>query len=123
MKYLPVSVLATRSDGMCGGDSSNGGVSATHYDKLVVPCEDGYLSLDDVTERGYVILELQAPLVQGAPGSFVPQGEEAHTMFGGNYVTTSDSRFRRAYGWSPIALHDRVEGQRTMQLEGTPIAR
>ena len=121
MKYLPVSVLSTKSDGMAGNDSTNGGVSSTHYDKLCVPVEDGYLTLDDVTERGYIILELQKPAIAGAPGQFVPKGESAWTMFGGNYITTSDSRFRKAYGWSPIAIHDRVEGTRTLVLKGTAI--
>ncbi len=112
MKYLDVSVLTTPAvpgSWNEGIDCTAGGVTATHAQKLVVPCEDGYLTLEDVTERGYKILELQKSLVQGAPGHFTPEGVTRHTMFGGNYVTTSDSRFRRAYGWSPIAVHDRIE--------------
>jgi hypothetical protein len=122
MKYLPVDVLTTKSDFQFSGDSdcTNGGVTATHYDNLVVPCEEGYLTLEDVTERDYIILELEESGVRGAPGHFVPKGEESWTMFGGNYVTTSDSRFRKQYGWSPIAVHDRVEGTRSLKLEGTP---
>jgi len=122
MKYLPVTVLTQAPGGMFdNSDCTNGGVSKTHSQDLVVPCEDGFLTLEDVTERGLVILELEKSAVAGAPGHFVPKGETAQTMFGGNYITTSDSRFRRAYGWSPIALHDRVEGTRTLKLQGTAI--
>lgn len=104
MKYLPVSVYTS------GRDCTNGGVTHTHSDNIVVPMEDGYLSLDDVTERGYAILELEASALRGAPPHFKPEGEKRWTMFGGNYVSTSDSRFKRKYGYSPIAVHDRIEG-------------
>ena len=125
MKYLPIQVLTSAYDPASmfnDSDCTNGGVSKTHPGKLCVPCEDGYLSAEDVEERGYIILELEKSAVGGAPGHFVPKGETAWTMFGGNYITTSDSRFRRAYGWSPIALHDRVEGTRTLKLPATAVA-
>jgi len=104
MKYLPVSVYTN------GSDCTMNGVSFTHADKLVVPCEDGFLSLDDVTDRGYAILELEDSNLRGAPPHFKQAGRKGWNMFGGNYVSTSDSRFSRKYGWSPIAVHDRYEG-------------
>ena len=105
MKYLPVFVLSQVNSADC----SAGGVTYTNPDKLVVPCEDGFLSEADVAARGYVVLELMEPAFADCPPRFQPKGIEGWNMFGGNYVHTSDSRFRRAYGWHPIAVHDRVE--------------
>ena len=106
MRYLKVEVM--------GRDCTNNGVSSTHKDNLVVPCEEGNYSAEDVKEYGYEILELQASNLKGevygheVPPHFIPNGEKRHTMFGGNYVT-GDSRFTRKYGWSPLSVHDRIE--------------
>ena len=105
MKYLPVSVLST-----AGIDCTANGITSTHADNIVVPMEDGFLTQEDIDNGGYKVLEIQASRVQGYPQTFKQAGETRWTMFGGNYVTTSDSRFGKKYGHSPIAVHDRIEG-------------
>ena len=100
MNYLPVTVL---TEG--GYDCSCNGVTVTHAKKLVVPCEDGHLSEEDVEKRGYVVLELGVILKSI---HFKQPGKRG--MFGGNFVWSSDSRFGKAYGRQPIHVHDRHEG-------------
>ena len=105
MRYLPVNVYTNNSFGDC----TNNGVTFTDPDKLVVPCEDGFLSDTDVDERGYIVL---LPDEKGGVRNFVPETEQYHnkwTMMGGNFVYSSDSRFSRAYGHAPVAVHDRIE--------------
>ena len=104
MNYLPVDVYNS------GYDCTNGGVTATHANKLVVPCQSGHITEQEVEARGYIVLELQPAKVQGYPGSFKPRGDERWLMFGGNFVYTSDSRFSETYGPHPIKVHDRYEG-------------
>lgn len=105
MNYLPVNVL--RNTDM--SDCSLNGVTATDHYYLVVPCEDGHVSESDIDnmERDVVVLEFGEIL--GSP-HFKPQTNgQHHSMFGGNFVHTSDSRFSRKYGNQPIAVHDRFE--------------
>jgi len=102
MKYLPVSVYRS-----AGQDCSLNGVTSVAGVKLVVPCADGHISEEDVADRGYVKL---VPGELGGRINFAPEGtENVWTMFGGNFVYTSDSRFSRAYGGAPVHVHDRIE--------------
>jgi hypothetical protein len=105
-KFLPVFVFSNDL-----GDSTNGGVTFTSRSKLVVPCERGHITEADVEERGYVVLELTPSTLFVAPPHFEPEGEARWCMFGGNFVYTSDSRFSEEYGYSPIKVHDRIEGK------------
>lgn len=98
-RYLPVTVY--RND---GPDCTLDGITSHYGVKLVVPCEDGHISEEDVTNHDYVILEAREIL---GVKNFRPAGTKGHVMFGGNFVYTSDSRFSRTYGPSPIAVHDR----------------
>ena len=105
MKYLPVCVLST-----AGMDCTANGITSTHPTNIVVPMEDGFLTQEDINDGDYKVLEIQASRVRGYPATFKQEGETRWAMFGGNYVTTSDSRFGRKYGHSPVAVHDRIEG-------------
>lgn len=109
MNYLPVSVYANRSL----SDSSVNGVSLTHFNNLVVACEDGFMTAENVARRGAVIIEIvPAPLAHlGHPSIARPTGEhdQGRGIFGGNFLFSSDSRFGAKYGHSPIAIHDRFE--------------
>jgi hypothetical protein len=108
MKYLRVEVLSNSRF----SDSTNNGISVTH--QLVVPCEEGNITSDEVMEYGYKVLELvpsNLPQSAGYPPKFKELGEKRWTMFGGNYINSSDSRFGRTYGHSPVAIHDRIEGK------------
>ena len=100
-RYLPVSVYRSP-----GSDCSLSGITSTDDPYLVVPCHDGHITEDDVADRGYSVL---IPGTKGGALNFVPEGVEGWSMFGGNFVYTSDSRFSRLYGHSPIAVHDRFE--------------
>lgn len=105
MNYLPVNVYTSG-----GYDCTAGGVTHRMPERLVVPCEDGHITLEDVANRGYVVLELKTMNVGGRESvSFKPEGIRGHSMFGGNFVYTSDSRFAKKYGRQPIHVHDRVE--------------
>lgn len=100
-RYLPVEVYRTK-----GRDCTLGGVTCNDLNYLVVPCADGHITEEDVVSRGYIVL---VPGEKGGCANFVPEGVEGWSMFGGNFVYTSDSRFSRVYGNQPVAVHDRFE--------------
>ncbi|MCY9865067.1 hypothetical protein OTK49_21345 [Vibrio coralliirubri] len=109
MNYIPVHVLENKSL----GNSSNNGVSVTNFNNLFAQVEGGNLSLEDVQNRGGIILELVERKI-GANNykHFAPKTPELEgrwTMFGGCFISASDSRFSKTYGNYPLALHDRVE--------------
>lgn len=107
MKYLPVSVYRDGS----GYDCSMNGVTA-RFDRLYVPVKDGFLTREAIEAKGEGnrILAAKEPAFSDCPPRLYPETiSPSRTMFGGNFVYTSDSRFRRAYGWAPVAVHDRVE--------------
>ncbi len=61
--------------------------------------------------EGYAILVLEdspragpEPYLRAAPA-----GEKRWTMFGGNFIWSSDSRFRNEVSGRPIPVHDRIE--------------
>ena len=100
-RYLPVSVYRS-----AGADCSLNGVTSNDYNYLVVPCADGHVTEENVAERGYIVL---VPGEKGGEANFVPAGAEGWSMMGGNFVYSCDSRFSRAYGHAPVAVHDRFE--------------
>jgi len=101
-KYLLVFVYRNNL-----GDCTNNGVTSPKFNNtLVVPCEDGNITEEDVAKGGYVVLE---PGTAGGALHFKPRGTKKWTMAGGNFVHTSDSRFSNAYGRQPVSVHDRIE--------------
>jgi hypothetical protein len=92
------------------GNCSNNGVSAKFKSVCVINIEGPFDPSDDAPA---------VKLIKSRNGNLVcvPVGlEDKWTMFGGAYVTTSDSRFgaavKRLSGYEhsfPVALHDRVE--------------
>ncbi|RLD77627.1 MAG: hypothetical protein DRJ15_13150 [Bacteroidetes bacterium] len=102
MQYLPVNVLKHGDY-----DCSNNGITVTHSKKLVVPCEGGHITEEDIEKRGYIVLQLGT---MGRSMHFRQAGPKNHSMFGGNFVHSGDSRFGKAYGRQPIHVHDRIEG-------------
>lgn len=94
-----------------GTDCTNGGVTArsTH---LTLTNVDGPFQPTPDAPAAKLVLRSTGNL------TVVPDGLEGKwTMFGGNFVYTSDSRFSKAVetlggtkaGGYPIAVHDRVE--------------
>ena len=102
MNYLPVNVY--RND---GPDCSNDGVTTRYGCMFVVPCEDGFLTEEGLADREDVVFLDPAEIM----GSlyFKPRGLTGHSMFGGNFVWSSDSRFRQTHSNQPVRVHDRVE--------------
>ena len=95
------------------GDCTNGGVSATADEALVIG--DG---IDGISEaHGRPVLRLVKHGTMKI-AYLVPVGlENKWTMFGGNFGFCSDSRFRQAVGkicgyqfHGAVPIHDRVEG-------------
>ena len=101
MNYLTVEVYKNSF-----GDCTNNGVTNDALQTFVVPCEHGPISGDWAEKMEYVIL------VPGKAGNRMhvkPEGVGRHTMFGGNFVYSSDSRFGETYGRNPVHVHDRIE--------------
>lgn len=104
MKYLLVSVY--RHD---MGDCSMNGVTSPKRDlKLFVPHERGNYNEEELESRDDVAM-LELGSIRGSE-FFKPRGENRHTMNGGNFVYSCDSRFVEKYGDRPIRVHDRIEG-------------
>ena len=89
-------------------------MSATHKEVTIVNIDGPH----DPTLQAPAVRLIKRDDFGSRPGNVVcvPVGLEGKAMFGGAYVTTSDSRFaaavRRLSGYThgfPVALHDRVE--------------
>lgn len=105
-RYLKVCVF--RND---LGDSSLSGITSNPDLNLYVEIKRGNLTLDDVKMNNGIILKPKPkPFESDSPCSFVEDVNDGKwRSFGGNFVWSSDSRFRDKYP-SPIAVHDRIEG-------------
>ena len=89
-----------------GSDCTNGGVSSRFTRATLwrgrVP--------KGSTSDSIAIFELVETNARGEPYlKAVPAGETRWTMFGGNFLWSSDSRFRNEVSERPIPIHDRVE--------------
>lgn len=96
-------------------DCTNGGVSASS-DRLLLICEDGFVDAktDDPTLLRLVKREFGGGTYLHAEPVNPDRGEKVlGPMFGGNYVSTSDSRFPSDY---PIPVHDRYETREQYDL-------
>ena len=74
---------------------------------FVVPCEDGFLTDEGLADRSNVVI-LEPAEIMGSL-YFKPSTIKGHSMAGGNFVYSSDSRFGRTYSRQPVRVHDRVE--------------
>jgi len=101
MNYLTVEVYRT-----AGIDCTNNGVTSDESNMMVVPCVSGPITAEQAELNEYVIL---VPGTAGNRMHLKPEGVGRHTMFGGNFVYSSDSRFKENYGNKPIHVHDRIE--------------
>ena len=90
------------------GDGTNGGVSSTHASFIL--CGDGIPELFEATDDTPALILVRRTIageeyLHAQP--LRPEGDRTiGPMFGGNFVTTSDSRFPQRY---PIPVHDRFE--------------
>lgn len=107
VKVLPVDVYRSARRG--GYDCTNGGVSS-RFDSLYLICDKGWLEVDDTDER---LVKIETMRFGGNTYQHVVPVNDRHKravsyMMGGNYISTSDSRFPSDY---PIPVHDRTETQ------------
>jgi hypothetical protein len=103
-----ISVNVYRNGGV---DCSNNGVTSDDSKTLVVAVNGGNITEEEVKEYGYVVLYPKEDAYPGCPLRFAVTGLEGKgSMFGGNFVYSSDGRFSRRYGNYPVSVHDRVEG-------------
>lgn len=94
-------------------DCTNNGLSSRHFSFTVIDAEiDGcFEPTEDRPALRIVRRQLYGEVyLHLAPADCVnEQGKQIkHTMFGGNFAYTSDSRFRRIAAY-PLPIHDRVE--------------
>lgn len=74
-------------------------------ERVLVPCKDGN-SREDISDHpNSVILDL-IERKGGVRPQFQKRGEHRQLAFGGRFIWSSDSRFRKQYGDNPIPLHD-----------------
>ena len=100
-KGLLVNVLRSK-----GGGATNGGVSSKYDDLLLVG--EGVPEIFDEDEA-YPTVTLIKHQLHGEDRPYLsvkPYSIEVHSMMGGNFIWSSDSRFPSR---QPIAIHDRVE--------------
>ena len=110
-RFLHVGVLR-----MAGGDCTNKGLTS-RYSGLFIPHPQGPFTGEELEASGsaHLILELLPPVgmsqasIARCPVRVKPAAIESHSMAGGNFVYSSDSRFSALYG-APLSVHDRVEG-------------
>jgi hypothetical protein len=103
--YLPVNVLYYDN----GHDATDGGLTANHDHRFVIPHLDGFLSKANVEQNGYYILDIWCRVIGDKHfANAKPRCVEAETMMGGNFVYSSDARFRDVNRY-PIPVHDRVK--------------
>ena len=96
------------------GDCTNGGESASAKGFTVTNCEGPFEPCENYPAAELVVAE---PIGGRKILRLIPESKKGKwTMFGGNYATTSDSRFSELceellgtnfYG--AVAVHDRVE--------------
>ena len=100
MHYLRVNVLHT----VGYPDSTNNGVTHSAPDKLVVPCERGDYTEAEVIEHGLIVLVVMNTKIK----HYVVQSETRRGGMGGNFIWSTDSRFRDMHPY-PVPVHDRFE--------------
>jgi hypothetical protein len=94
-------------------DCTNGGVTAKNERVLVLPLGveptpeqlNGHLPILKVVERSFG----GTPYLHAEPYQAPGKGSIGSWMAGGNFIYSSDSRFRTWVSQYPISVHDRTE--------------
>lgn len=107
-----------------GGDCTNGGVTASRDSFILVDREREFERAPEVTQEDFDAgrVLFVDHVVVGEPSYFArPAGPDREPieidghcgpMFGGNFVSTSDSRFAERFG-DALRVHDRFEDWET----------
>ena len=91
------------------GDCTNNGLTSKNNSILLISDDDTVQGPSEINDNEDYLVLVKRQLSDGeylhaVPKSLLNSGK--HVMFGGNFITTSDSRFPSKY---PIPVHDRVE--------------
>ena len=112
MRYLSVMIYKGMHDGI-SGDCTNDGVTSDTKDKVyLVPCEFGNITEEDIqcSPKSHIVLNVVKRKIAGDQYMHLkPEVVAGHSMFGGNFAWSSDSRFRKHVSELPLPVHDRVE--------------
>lgn len=104
-----------------GSDCTNGGVTGRHIHAVLVDAEGPFEPTPDMPGlrlvRRTICGEpyLHAVPVDGPEGDDGLGPRNVGPMFGGSFITSSDSRFRAVNAY-PIPVHDRWESARTNDM-------
>lgn len=96
------------------GDCTNGGVTSNHK-TVAILCESGPWTAEDaaraevpmmcmVSRNGY-----RSAVSCDVDGNVITPTDKAGPMMGGNFIYSSDSRFRQLINEYPLPVHDRFE--------------
>jgi hypothetical protein len=107
MKALPIDVYKNSSR----GDSTNNGLSSK-FDTLLLIHEEGFIDIDENNIPENLVKVVTRHLFGSEYKHIEPykKATKVGYMMGGNYASTSDSRFSRISKY-PLAIHDRQESQ------------
>jgi len=88
------------------GDCTNGGISSK-FDTLTLVGE-GVPEIFEPSDNAPIVY------LKDHMGAYIAVPQETfdgkqHSMFGGSFLWTSDSRFRQNISEAPLRIHDRVE--------------
>lgn len=101
LEALPVNVYKS------GSDATNNGLTSKH-DRLLLVFDNVSSPFKTEPDEDYLVMVRKnigtRIHIIAVPKSIIDSGK--HSMFGGNFIYTSDSRFPNSY---PIPVHDRVE--------------
>ena len=101
-KFISVNVLRDSS-----GDCTNSGLSSK-TDILYIEHIEGWISEENAPEALRIDL-IKRDLFGSIYLNFKPSNLSRHSMAGGNFVWSGDSRFRESISDQPVPIHDRVE--------------
>lgn len=109
---LLVFILRDASGSDCTANGVTSPARAPRGQAILIGVPDGNISENDLhLHEDLPILVVRRRVICGQEYvDAVPHGEKRQTMAGGNFVYTSDGRFRSGVCQYPISVHDRVEG-------------
>lgn len=92
------------------GDSTNNGVTSNDDLEFYVEVPRGHIKLEEIEANDNAVLLIPNPNSRNPNyTSFVNNArKDRWGMFGGNFVWSTDSRFREYYP-APVPVHDRFE--------------
>jgi hypothetical protein len=108
LRGLLVSILRDASGGDCTLNGVTSPARAPRGMAILLGIPDGNWVEGDLPKDLPVLVVRKRVVCGEEYVDAVPYGEKRHVMAGGNFVYTSDGRFRAVCQY-PISVHDRVE--------------